>query len=73
MNASELLDLFSEEVAKICLKKSGKSRHLCRCNKSEMSRRYQKKHLRRARRRAEKQDPENAGTKNRHFTWGWSD
>jgi len=29
--------------------------------------------MKRLRRRAEKKDPENAGTKIRHFTRGWTD
>ncbi len=40
---------------------------------SPNEKRYEKRKLKRLRRRHEKRDPENAGTKIRHFTRGWCD
>jgi hypothetical protein len=46
---------------------------ICKRNTSRGHRAAQKRRLKRARRAAEKTDPENAGTRIRDFTRGWTE
>lgn len=50
-----------------------KAERICKLHDGPAERRYQKRKLRRARRRDERRDPEMAGTRIRDYTRGWTD